>query len=205
MHAAKVMQMGHTLGLFLLPRGLSQPLLANVGSGSGAGSSGSANSVDGSAHISTAEGASAGFSACKGSGTSRADLAFPMATGVAGRSSRDDQKTRSEAAPVLYQKHVEQIRMPEVVQVIPGVQNKGEHWLLSVRQVHLDWFRICDITLLQAVNGCGGDDFLFGPSPIRFDFEYCIGDFSNNPVWPRPERLELPVETRVKTVRVEPH
>ena len=52
----------------------------------------------------------------------------------------EDWKTKSGAAPVLYQKHAEQIRMPVIVQVIPDLRNKDERQLLSALRVHQDWF-----------------------------------------------------------------
>ena len=82
---------GHTLGLFLLPGGRPHFLLATTGSegsGSGAATSGGANSAEGSACVVTAVGTSAGFSACREVGTSGADLASSMTTGFDGRSSR---------------------------------------------------------------------------------------------------------------------
>ena len=87
-HAAEVVQFRHTLDLVLLPRGPPRPLLVAVGSGSGVVSSGGANSARTSAFIITAAGASAGCSAYRGAGTSKADLAYPIAAGVEVRTSR---------------------------------------------------------------------------------------------------------------------
>ena len=52
----------------------------------------------------------------------------------------EDQKTKSEGALVLYQKHAERIRMLVVVLVIPGLRNRDERQRLSVLLVRQDWF-----------------------------------------------------------------
>ena len=83
-------QLGYTLSLFLLPGGRPRPLLTtgSEGPGSGANTSGDANSAGGSTCVGTAVVASAGFSACQEIGTSGVVLVSPIVIGFAGRSSR---------------------------------------------------------------------------------------------------------------------